>query len=204
MDVELADAEIEDPRSPAGLEEDVSGLEIPMHHARAVRVDEAAEDILTDALGELPGERAARGLQALRERLSVEALHEQKELTVVGVIDLEEEGDVLALDAARGLGFPVEPRHQEVVAAGAPHHLDRHDLPGRQVLRFEDLAHAPLPEDAAEPVFPAENSARPHAREGRVFGARWRKRTGGNGHDAATRLPHGGPSAAGGGRARPG
>ena len=84
-DVELAHAEIEDARALAlvreRLDEDVARLEVAMNDTRGVRVDEPVKHVLPDARSLVPLQQPAAPPHVRRERLAVEQLHHQEELS---------------------------------------------------------------------------------------------------------------------------
>ena len=161
--VRLADAEVEDHGTrapPLRRQEHVARLDVAMHDARSVRVDQTAQDVLADLDHLAPRQRALVS-HALRERLTDEALHDQEHLAVVRVRDLDDARNVLAANARGGLGLATEARHQGLVEHDPADDLDRHGRRWpREVGRGKHVPHSASTDQRVDAVFVAENVAR--------------------------------------------
>ena len=129
-----------------GHQEDVGGLQVAVHHARAVgRLQRRAH---------LPGhgERLAQGHPALaqpvRQALAAQVLHDEVRRAVFQAVEVHHLDDVGVAQLRGDLRLAAEARVlllAQVVAV--QQHLHRHLLARQpQVPRQEDRAHAPLPE----------------------------------------------------------
>ena len=95
------------------MEEYVRGFQVAVDDAGGVKRTERAEHLESDAHGLVEGNRAA--IQARRQRLAVEPLHDDEQLGV-GLADLVNLADVRVIDARGQTRFAPEPLARDLVA----------------------------------------------------------------------------------------
>ena len=121
---EARDAEVENLQNPVVADDDVAGLDVAVHDARAMRVMEAGAEVLHDL--KLPRQR--RRLVALEERaerFALDVLHRDVRLAFV-LADIVDGDDVDVLEPAGRSGLARESLAQLGVVKALAQHLDRH------------------------------------------------------------------------------
>ncbi len=165
---DLGDAEIDElgrgtPSLPASSarQEDVLGLDVPVHDARAVRRRERAHDGHQD-LDRLRRREPVPPHHAIAQRLAVEQLLHDVRRSVVPLPDLEHRHDVGVMGHRRGPRLAPEARqHLRPLRQVRVEHLERDAPPDPGVLRLEDDAHAALADAAQQRELAADHHARP-------------------------------------------
>ena len=160
-DGELRHAEVDDLHEVAAglraLEEDVVRLEIAVNDAGDVRGAEPVEQLEHHRRGDRWGVRRPARLDALRERLAVEELHDHVPLAARELAEIEHLDDVLGADVSRRLGLALEPlARRRVVRDARVQHLDGHAMANADVLAFVDRTHTALAEQPDDPVLVVE------------------------------------------------
>ena len=103
-------------------DEDVLGLEVPMHDARLVGGLEAREEAVGDAQRAVEGD-AGRAMQGDVQRLAAQELHDQIGASVGQRREVRDRDEVWAREPAREQRLTPEPGHLVDAQAG-PEHLD--------------------------------------------------------------------------------
>ena len=138
-----------DELAAVGRQEEVGGLDVPVHDARVVKGGQGGEQVLREV--ERLGRREGLPAQPRRERLSRQQLHGQERPPAL-LADLEDRAQVRVAHPRGGTGLPDEPSLGRLVLA--LEHLQR-DLPAKGiVLGEEDASHSALPQELDHPVAP--------------------------------------------------
>ena len=152
---EAAHAQVDDDRAPpasaALLEDDVVGLEVPVHHGGAVQVREGGDDVDADVDRLLDPEAARR--EDAAERLALDEVHHQHQAEGAVLHEVDHARDAVAAQAPEELGLAAEAGHDVAVERrGGQERLQRDAHADGDVLAGPDLAHAPGADLAVDPV----------------------------------------------------
>ena len=146
----LRDAEIGDLRVPVFLEEDVAGLDVPVHDAESVGCSEGAEDLAHHEHHPLAGQRSSGDLVA--QGGSGQALHHQVRSGVVLAV-VEDGDDVGMRELCRDPRLALEPRaHARQGERLRSKDLDRHRAFEPLVEGVEHPGHAAFAQQPMEAV----------------------------------------------------
>ncbi len=137
---QLGEAEVEDLDAAFVRDEEVLGLEVPMHDALVVRRGQAMRDL--EGIVDRLARREAAGRELRSQRLAFQKFLNDVRRTVVAP-DVVDRRDVGMVQDARGLRFLLEAA--QAVRVGRERrrqHLDRDVAPEPGILRAIDLAHS--------------------------------------------------------------
>ena len=146
---ELRDAEIEELRAPVVRDEHVGGFDVAVPDVLPVRRVQRAGDLGADLDG--PAERQQPRSQFVAERLTIEELRDDERHAVLGA-DVVHRDDVRMVQAAGGVGLSAESRDLLWRGGRPAHDLERDVAHQARVVRPVHDAHAPLVEQADDPV----------------------------------------------------
>ena len=133
-----------------------------MHDPERVRFGDGLAGLKQELDGLLDAQRSLLG-QPGAEVGAVEELHDDVRRAVLQRADVDDPGDVLALDLDRRSGLAVEPRHRLLIGGGlGEQEFQRDALVELQVVRGDDDAHAARAEDALDPVLSSKDIADPN------------------------------------------
>jgi hypothetical protein len=157
----LRDPEVEDLEQHAAVgarrQEQVGRLDVAVHDAERVRLGERLAGLDHQVDREARLQPALLGDQ-LADVLALEELHHEVRLAVAEPPDVDDPGDVLALELGGGLSLPDEPGDgligdRDVVAQ----HLDRDLLVEPEVPGLDDQAHPAAPDHGVHAVLPEQD-----------------------------------------------
>ena len=137
----------------------LSGFKIAVDDARGVRGRQTHQDLLGKR-HELARRESTLALNARRERLAVEELHDHEAVVVGQRAEVEHLENVIAADAAGRLRFALEPLHRLGVGRGGRvQDLDGDAAPNANVLALVHGAHAAFADQADDAVLTLDNLA---------------------------------------------
>ncbi len=151
LDAHLREAEVHDLDEVAAgadlLEDDVLGLEIAMDDAEVMRFRERGEHLPKEADDATERERPFSYWIA-REVLAAQELHDEIELAVLGLAEVDDADRVRVIEAARGARLGDEARRRVLLTDEM--RVDDLDGDGAPQLRLLGAIHAAHPADADE------------------------------------------------------
>jgi hypothetical protein len=143
--------EIEDSHVAELGDEDVRGLDVPMHDAVIVRACETGRDLKGDADHLVNRHGAAP--DACEQGLPLVERHHDEEAPLFGLTDIVHGADVLMVEGRGGAGLLNESAlARRVCCQIRHHHLDRHEPLEPDVFRFVDLARRPGAHIREDPI----------------------------------------------------
>ena len=131
---QLGQPEVEDLHHAARGDEQIGGLDVPMHDAGAVRLSQPLADLRGDVDGLVQRQRPP--LDPLLQCLALVVRHHEVELAVGGLVDLGNGADVGMVQRRGRLGFLEEPLLGRLVAGQAR----REELDGDLALQARVLS----------------------------------------------------------------
>ncbi len=136
---QLRETEVEDLDPAFVRDENVLGLQVPVHDSLVVRCGEAVRNL--DRVVDRPARREPASRQSRPERLALQELRDdvRSALVIADVVHRRDVGVVQDSGRARLLLEPAEP--VRVVREGRGQHLDGHVAPEPRILRAIDLSH---------------------------------------------------------------
>ena len=133
------------------LDVEVRRLEIAVHHAARVRLDQRVAHRARDRDGTRPRHRAAR-LELLEHALAVEQLHDDVQRAVLGLAQLVRDHGVGVAQLGERVALAAEPRdHVRVAGVLGVQDLERDLEPGLDVVRAIDRAEPALRDALVDP-----------------------------------------------------
>ena len=162
----FGEPEIEHLHDAGGTDHDVPRLDVAVHDAAVVRLDEGEGDLPGDADGVREVEPPAP--HPLRQRLALDVLHDDVRPVRI-LADVVDRADVRVIDGRRQARLAKHAPLRLIVSSGDPgEHFDRHVAVQPRVGREVDLSHPTRPKrredtvgsEATEHVMPQPRSGR--------------------------------------------
>ena len=147
---ELRDAEVEQPRCAAAIDEDVARLDVAMNDQLLMRVLQRGRNLEDETHAVAHRELARVG----RERHAVDQLHHQVRQAIVGRAAIEQADDAAVIERGEQLALVAQPGDQQRRCRDRPQDLDRDiaDVLGVIARGAVDGAHPALADHRYKPV----------------------------------------------------